>query len=145
MEELGQIVGLLFFSGIKFFLAPPAAVIAGYGLITASLICFAGGTGGFFTFYYLGNFFQRTYQRLIKKRSDKKTFTKKNKLIIKAKLSFGLIGLALLTPCLLGIPLGAILASNYYSKNRNAIPIFLTSILIWSIGLSYFSLYIKLP
>lgn len=146
MNELWQIAGLLFFSSIKFFLAPPAAVIAGYGFLSSVLITFSGASIGFVIFFKFWQYIKMVFEKLFKpKKKAKKTFSKKNKLIVKAKVSYGLIGLALLTPCLLGIPLGAILASNYYSKSKKAIPVFLTSILLWSVTLTYISLYIKLP
>lgn len=147
MEELWQIAGLLFFSSIKFFLAPPAAVIAGYGFVPAVVISFCGGAGGFVIFFKFWQFIKLGIEKLFKKnkKKNKKTFSKKNKFIVRAKVNYGLIGIALLTPCLLGIPLGAILASNYYPKNKKVIPVFLSSILIWSITLTYVSLYIKLP
>lgn len=147
MNELWQIAGLFIFSSFKFFLAPPASVIAGYGFISSVLITFTGAATGFIIFFKFWQFILAFYNRLFSKKSKKKrkTFSKKNKFIVKAKLGYGLIGLALLTPCLLGIPLGAILASNYYSNNKKAIPVFLSSILLWSIGLTYISLYIKIP
>ena len=147
MEEIWQIAGLLFFSSIKFFLAPTAAVIAGYGFVSTVAITFGGASIGFIIFYRFWAFIKRVIASVFKpkKKKKKKTFSKKNKLIVRAKVTYGLIGIALLTPCLIGIPLGAILASNYYPKNSKAIPVFLTSILIWSISLTYISLYIKLP
>ncbi len=82
------------------------------------------------------------FQRLSKKKVKKK-FSKKNKFIVKTKRSFGLFGLALITPAILGIPLGSVVASIYYTGNKKAIPVFLSSILLWSLILSYFSLYLK--
>jgi hypothetical protein len=146
MEELWQIAGLLFFSSIKFFLAPTTSVIAGYGFLSTVLITFFGAAIGFVIFFRFWQFIKLGIQKVFKpKKKKKKTFSRKNKLIVRAKTTYGLIGIAILTPCLLGIPLGAILASNYYPNNKKVIPVFLSSILIWSVTLTYVSLYIKLP
>ena len=147
MEEIWQIAGLFLFSAVRFFLAPPAAVIAGYGFLSTVIITFSGGSIGFVLYYKFWQILKTSFAKLFKfkKKGNKKTFSKKNKLIVKAKLNYGMIGIALLTPILLSIPFVVILAANYYPNNKKVIPVFLSSILIWSIGLTYISLYIKLP
>jgi len=52
-------------------------------------------------------------------------------------------GLAILTPFLLGVPLGAFLASAYYRKQKGALWVFFSFILLWSFILTYFSVFIK--
>ncbi len=56
------------------------------------------------------------------------------------KQRFGLIGISLLTPLLLSIPLGSFLAVRYF-KNKQRILIYMfASILFWSVSISSFQL-----
>lgn len=138
-----SILGLLVFSALKFFLAPSAAVVAGYGFWWAIAISSSGGILGFLIFFYFGNWIKQIYQK-IKKPKPKKAFSKKNKFIVKLKQSFGLYGVALLTPCLLGIPLGSALAAAYFSSSKKTLFSFVFSIILWSVILTYVSLNIQL-
>ena len=142
MEQIGEIAVLIVFSATKFFLAPPAAVLAGYDYWQSVLICGIGGSLGFLFFYFGAAWVSRLWMKY-RKSNKKKTFSRKNKLIVKTKAIFGLVGIAVLTPCLLSVPLGAILAANYYSKNKLTIPIFLTFVWLWALGLTYVTMYIK--
>jgi hypothetical protein len=54
------------------------------------------------------------------------------------KHGWGLRGLAALTPILLSIPLGTILAAKYFRHDRRTVPLLLSSVLIWSVVLSSF-------
>lgn len=141
MEEAWEILLLLLFSGTKFFLAPAAALLAGFDLKTTILICGVGGTLGFFFFYYFAVFINRTWSKLFTKK--KKVFSRKNKLIVKVRSSFGMIGVAALTPCLLSIPIGSILAANYYRDNKATIPIFILCIWFWAVAISCTIVYFK--
>ncbi|MEQ8910616.1 MAG: hypothetical protein RIC95_15575 [Vicingaceae bacterium] len=142
MFEVSKILGLLLFSALKFFLAPSTSVIAGYGFWQTILITCGGGLVGFFLFFKFGEVLQKGFQRIVKPK-PKKRFSKKNKMIVKLKRSYGLWGLAILTPCLLGIPLGALLASAYFRKQKGALLIFFAFIVLWSFILTYFSFFVK--
>ncbi len=141
MEQVWEIAVLILFSATKFFLAPPAAVLAGYNYWQSVLICGIGGSFGFVFFFFTASWLVRLWSRLRKKKA--KLFSRKNKLIVKTRASFGLLGIALLTPCLLSIPLGGILAANYYRKNKLTIPIFITFVWLWAFVLTYVTLFIK--
>ena len=142
MLEFSKVLGLLIFSALKFFLAPSAAVIAGYTFWETFLITSSGGLLGFLLFFKFGEVLQRGFKLIIKAK-PKKRFSKRNKMIVKLKRRYGLWGLAILTPSLLGVPLGAFLASAYYRKQKGALWVFFSFILLWSFILTYFSVFIK--
>lgn len=142
MLEALKIGGLVLFSATKFFFAPAAIVLAGYDFWTTILITCLGGGLGFAFFFRFGQLIRTAIQHFFKIKPKKK-FTKRNKMIIKLKRTYGLWGLALLTPCFLGIPIGAILASIYYSKQKGAIFVFSLFIFVWAFILTSFSIYIK--
>tara|TARA_B100001109_G_C18862071_1_gene474576 strand:+ start:1835 stop:2272 length:438 start_codon:yes stop_codon:yes gene_type:complete len=142
MVELSKVFGLLLFSALKFFLAPSTTIISGYGFWETIIITISGGFIGFVLFFKFGEVLQKGFQKIVKPKARKK-FSKRNKLIVRIKRSYGLWGLAILTPCLLGIPLGALLASAYYRSQKGALWIFFGFIVIWSFILTGISFYFK--
>lgn len=142
MAELWTIVGLLIFSALKFFLAPPAAILAGLSFFESVLCTSVGGILGFLVFFRFGKMIRKFFFKLFK-RKPKPKFSKRSRRIVKVKNTYGLWGLAFLTPCLLGIPLGAILAAGFYSKQKWAVGVFCVLIVFWSVTLSFISYHIK--
>jgi hypothetical protein len=142
MAELWTIVGIIAFSALKFFLAPPAAIIAGLSFFESILYTSIGGIGGFLIFFHFGKLIRRFFIRSFKTKPKPK-FSKRNRKIIRIKNSYGFWGLAFLTPCLLGIPLGAILAAGFYGKQKWTSLVFCLLIVFWSVILSLLSYYIK--
>ena len=135
MAELAKVIGLIIASGLKFFLAPTATVLAGYSFIETICITISGGFLGFVLFFKFGTFIGKLLKKYFPSK-EKPRFTRKNRFIVKIKSKYGLYGIALLTPCLFSIPLGAILASLFYSKDKRTIPMFTVSIVIWSLVLT---------
>jgi hypothetical protein len=139
MADGYSLIGIFAFSAIKFFLAPAASTLLGFGFLKTVLITSTGGGASFLLFYKFGNLIKKKYQTLFKRKAKPK-FNKKNKMIVRIKSKYGFWGLAFLTPCLFGIPLGSLLAATYYSKDRRTIPFFLLSIMGWSMLLTMISL-----
>ena len=71
-----------------------------------------------------------------------KVFSKRNRKIVAIWKKFGLIGLAFITPVILSIPLGTVIA-NIYVTNRKKIFLYMfCSLLFWSVLMtSMFELY----
>ena len=165
---------LLLISATKFAVAPSIAVLGfKYNFFQSVIITSAGGIIGvlFFTslskeiinlwkhfvatsniYKYIGNIFFKIFKKNIKKRDvacnvsthKKKTFTKKNKLIIKIKKQYGLVGIIVLAPPLLSIPLGTFLAVRFYQKNKRIIIYLIISVIFWSIILSFLAYFFHL-
>lgn len=136
--EVGKFIGLLGLSAIKFFLAPSIIIYAGYSFWETIALSNIGGISGFFLFYWFGQYIKSFFKRLTKKKRKFK-INKRNRRIVKFKNSYGLYGVAILTPCFFSIPLGAFLASAYFSKTKRTVPIFIGSIVIWSFLLTSIS------
>lgn len=139
MLEISKIAGLLLLSALKFFLAPSTTVYAGYSFLETLIITFSGGAIGFVLFFRFGTLISNFLQKFRKKK-QRKRFSRSKRMLVKIKVKYGLWGLALLTPCLLGVPLGAFLASAYYAHDRRTIPAFLASLFLWSGFLTLLSL-----
>ncbi len=70
---------------------------------------------------------------LVKK---KRIFTKRNRRIVKLKVKYGLLGVALLTPILLSIPIGTFVATKIINNKKKIILYMSISVLLWSVLLT---------
>jgi hypothetical protein len=142
MLELTKIIGLLAFSTVKFFFSPSAALLAGHSFLETIAITVVGGYTGFVLFFFAGKAIVAWFHKVFK-RKKKKLFNKRNRLIVRIKTKYGLLGIAVLTPLILSIPVGALLASYYFPRAKRTLPIFFLCIVIWSFVLtSFWSLFI---
>jgi hypothetical protein len=79
--------------------------------------------------YYIIQWWNKIRNRYFNK--PEKLFTKRNRFIIKIKNKFGLTGIALLSPVLLSIPLGAFLGEKFFKDKRKVILYLNFFILFW--------------
>jgi len=151
-----ELLSIVLLSGIKFLFAPIISIGYGYSFLQTIILTSVGGILGVFFFYFLSKWIIRKYyhycpvivsyfagedakQKVIQSqcgKKNKKSFTKKNKFIIKARRNYGFLGIIFLTPILLSIPIGAFLAQKYYSKNKRILVYLSLSVAIWSTCLS---------
>jgi membrane protein YqaA with SNARE-associated domain len=124
----------VFFLGIvKFFSAAFLAIAYDMDFIPSVLITVAGGMAGYFIFTYAA----KTVGRWMKKKKsiDEIHQIKMNRFsrfIIFIKRKFGVLGIAFLTPILLQIPIGVILA-NRIEKNKSKVMLsMLASLFFWA-------------
>jgi len=73
------------------------------------------------------------YEYIDKKQEAKKVFTKRNRRIVKIWLKYGLSGIAIVTPIILSIPIGTLIANNLESNKKKIFLYMFISILSWSI------------
>ncbi len=153
-----KIAHVALLASVKYIFTLPYAMLIGLEYKQAVIAVLAGGIGGFLFFYYLSKpflrgmdrvrpyicrivpgFIKTRYQTFCQKRLIKKPvkiFTKKSRFIGKLRTTYGFWGIIIATPLLLTIPLGAILASKYYSKKRQTVPYMIMSIVGWAAVLS---------
>lgn len=150
-------------SSIKFMLAPPLSLGFGFTYFETLASTTLGGIFGVVLFFYFSKWIIALYNKyFFKIISDythtlaeklrlksiacwlfpkrKRIFTFKNRLTVKVKRNFGLIGIVVLTPVLLSIPLGAFLAARYFSKMKYVVWYLSASVLVWSALLSTVSI-----
>ena len=139
MENIVEIIGLTAFCGLKFFFAIPAVVLKGYSFWETIGIAVTGGLISFFIFFYFGEFLKMIFIKYFRKKDKpSKKFNRRNRFIITIKGKYGLIGLAVITPIILSVPLGSILAGRYFDTDRKTIPFMTLSIVLWAFALSLF-------
>lgn len=149
-------VGLI--SSVKFLLAPFEAERQGMNFVQAFAVTTAGGTLGIFLFYYAGGLIASWWGHNVAKiksfftrrplsdfeGENKRIFTRGNKRIVRIKQKFGLAGIAFITPCLISIPIGTLVAVAFYPKRKIVLIYLLVSLLLWSLVLNYIAQLIAL-
>ncbi len=157
---VSKFIQIVLLASVKYFLTIPYAIIIGMDYKTAAVAIITGGLGGFLFFYFLlkpilhifhkiKQFIYRIIPEYFKKQySDSCTrwfaprkkayFSRRSRLIVRIKKSYGMWGLIITTPVLLSIPLGAILARRYYSHQRRIVLYMMGSIMGWGILYSAF-------
>jgi hypothetical protein len=82
------------------------------------------------------------YDYIDKQSRNKKIFTKRNRKIVRIWTKYGLFGIALLTPIILSIPLGTLIANSLESNRKKIVLYMFVSILFWSLTMtSLFAIY----
>ncbi len=146
-----QVLEVMFWGSVKFVVAPIEAARYGFNFWNAFIISTTGGITGILAFTFVGpaigygwKKIKSLFQR--KKKADevpKKKFTRGNKLIVRIKIKYGLIGLAIITPAIISIPVGTIVINHFYKKKLRNIILLVVSLLIWSVILNGAAQYLK--
>lgn len=68
----------------------------------------------------------------------KKLFTRKNRKLVRVLRQYGLIGIVAITPVILSIPIGTVLANKLESKKAKIFLLMFISIVFWSVVLTSF-------
>jgi len=156
MEFILKYIYVIALASVKFFWATPYAYLFHLNKIETFVMIQLGGLLGFLIYYtffsyllkevkliwpaiyyitpriFKVRFEQWLIRRRLRKMSANK-FTRRNKLIARTRLKYGMPGIVLLTPILLSIPLGALLGTKYFHHRKSFIPMMLLSIFIWGI------------
>lgn len=130
MEDFLSALLVIAFSTVKFLTGVTASLVAHQGLIPSYIYTVGGGVLGVFIFSYAGEHVAKWFDSLFPNRKRKKFSTWK-RFIVKIKKTFGLPGVAMLTP-ILSIPIGIFLSLSL-TKNKWRIAFFMfISFLIWA-------------
>ena len=96
-----------------------------------------------FTYLFAGilKWWESLKEGLFSTKHPKKIFTKFNRRVIRIKHSFGLTGIAILTPIFLSIPIGAFLAERFYKDKKKVIFYLSISAIAWCFLLYFIYLF----
>jgi hypothetical protein len=146
MENFLEIVSIFAMSTVKFFFSPLMSHELGYSVWETVLITSVGGCTSVLFFYRASGWLMRRarLRRLHREiaamhgqgRPARKVFTRTNRFIVRVKIGQGLGGLVVMTPVLISLPIGSILAAKYFHNDRRTLPMLLSSVVIWSVVLS---------
>jgi hypothetical protein len=160
-EEVAQwlrIVEVGLIASVKFLLAPFEAERHGMSFWESFLYTTGGGTMGIFVFYYAGSIISRWWTKNVARiksfftrrpitdftGENKRVMTRTNKIIVRVKNKFGLAGVAFVTPCLISIPIGTLVAVTIYRKRKPVILYLMISLVLWSLFLNWLAQYLAL-
>lgn len=145
MPPFTHIASVFLLSSVKFLLGVSAALAHGFSFWQFVLFTTSGGIAGVLFFYYFGSIFFSFLRKkgIMKNKSVKKIFSYKNRKIVKIKNTYGVIGIALLTPVLLSIPIGCLLCARYFATNKKTVYYLIASVYLWGISFAFFSFFYK--
>lgn len=145
MPTIYHIIIVIFFSSFKFALTFPFAIATmGFGFWQTVLWTNVGGLIGIYVFSFLSEQILSLWRKVVPHTlsGEKKSFTTRNRRIVRIKRNYGQWGIALTTPVILSIPVGAFLMVRYYSRSNHNIYFLALANLVWS--LIYASFYFHL-
>ena len=154
MVAVLKIIQVFLLASVKYVVTFPFALLIGLNFLQTLIAVTLGGIAGFFFFYYLSGyvvtqlhqvrFFLRKhaphsvrlkFRQLMlwrKKVTGERVFSRRNRFIAWFRSKFGLLGIVVLSPVILSIPIGAFLLNKYYSKHKMAKPYMVLSIVSWT-------------
>ena len=133
MEEFLKILSTIALSGVKHtFGGVPLAAGYGFSYIEIALYCTIGGIVGSVAFMFFQRGIEFVWRKVFPQKRKKRTFTWKNKLVVRVKQRFGLWGIAFITPPLLSIPVGTIIASSLWKQKGRVLFALTLSVIFWS-------------
>ncbi len=144
-----QIFSVMLVSSVKFLFAPSIALRMEFSFWETIIWTSLGGIIGVTFFYFFASWIigliDRFRNRRVERRisqgkpvKQKKVFTPTKRRLIRIKHRFGLWGVAIVTPCIISIPVGATLAAKFYPNKWRTLPALYTTVLSWSLILTSF-------
>lgn len=147
-----QCLEVALIASVKFLFAPFEAERHGFNWIEAFIATTAGGLAGIVLFSFLGTQLVRGWRRftnLFRRAGNKKVpkttkFNTRNRFIIIVRRKFGLAGIAFITPCIISIPIGTMIASGLYPQRWVVLRYLFVSLILWSVVLNSLAQFLNL-
>jgi hypothetical protein len=146
MQELLEILTVIAVGGLKMMVAAGFGAGFGFTFFKTFLFTSIGGCMGVLVFYRLSDWLmERSRLQWLKRRAEsllqggrplKPVFTKRNRWLIRLKHVSGYLGVAALTPLVLTIPVGSILAARFFHHDRRTVPALLVSVVLQALCVS---------
>ncbi len=135
MVEFVEILIVLLTSSIKHtFAGIPTGYVLKFSYVEVMLYTALGGAMGILFFMYFARGTKKLYLYYLKKRGiTPRKFTRMNRFIVRIKQRFGLIGIAFITPPIMSVPIGAIVAATIYKDKRKVFLFLLGGVVFWSV------------
>lgn len=131
LVEILKYLSVYLISMVKFIGGPVAGVAAGLTYMESVLLTIAGMMTTVVIFSIIGRAFSKWIAA--RRRADKKpVFNKKNRRIIKIWNSFGVVGVAFLTPVIFTPILGTVVAALFGASRKQIFIHMLWSAVVWS-------------
>jgi membrane protein YqaA with SNARE-associated domain len=141
--EWGHIISVFIASTLKLgIVGLPMAAAFKFSFLKTLLVCGTGGVTGSFVFGYLSEEIIILWNRLMKKlypnRKKAKVFTRTNRLVVRTKKYFGIMGIAFISPLFLSIPFGSFVAIQLFRDRHKTVLYISISSIMWTVILYFF-------
>lgn len=155
---IAKIISILLISSVKFIFAFPLAIKYDFNFGTTFLLTSIGGIGGilFFSFFWqhvislylwfihsylykfpkIRDFLKKLKHKIIPSKESKNVPFKRKRRYVWIKQNSGLLGIAILTPFILSIPIGTFLAVRFFGRSVRTMMFLSVTLVIWSLLLS---------
>jgi membrane protein YqaA with SNARE-associated domain len=130
MNEVVEIILMGLLAAVKFLFAAGGLLIrSSRAWYLDMAIVATGGTIGVIVFTYLGAFISKYFQKFHFFRIKYKTLKK----LVRIMNSYGMIGIAFISPMTISIPVGCIVSASFEHDKKRIIRLHIASVLFWSI------------
>ena len=130
MNEVLEVILMGLLAAVKFLFAAGGLLIRSSRPWYLDMIIVAvGGCVGVIVFTYLGAFISRYFARFHLFRIKFRTLRK----VARIMDSYGLIGIAIISPMTISIPVGCILSASFEHDKNRIMRLHIFSVLVWSV------------
>jgi len=145
MLEILEFLNSVFWLATKFIMGVGFVLYQDFSLAQSIAISVGGGMLGVVVFAYGSQAINKLYRK-IRPKKDTPKFGRWNRFLVRLRRTVGLKGIAFLTPVLLTVPVGTVVALTVEKHKPTVFLWMFVSLSIWSIGLSalYFAFDINL-
>lgn len=152
--EAGWLETIIFaiIASVKFAITVPTFILSQNPALPfwqALLFGVASGTFGVVFFMVLSKYLLQFWHwmmhvlKLNLHKKPKKVFTKKSRRLVKIKTQYGLVGIAILNPVVLSIPIGTFIAVRFYKNKKKVFLYLFGGVVLWSLIFAGFGAAIK--
>jgi hypothetical protein len=157
--EVGKYFLVALFASVKFLFSPFFALGLRLNYFESLISTTLGGIAGILCFGLIGELLSDYWVKIVvlflrmftgrtpmeARLHARRKFKWITRFIVKVKHRLGLVGIALLSPCLLSLPLGAIACMTFFSHRRKEVFIYLfISLAFWSFVLNTGAYFFRL-
>lgn len=133
-SDLLPIVVVLFWASTKFMVAYGFVFYYNFPFFNSIFITVIGGMLGVWIFSVLYQSATAFWQKAFPPKQPKKfTINRKKRLLVRIKNSYGLAGIAFLTPVFLTVPVGTMLANAFYKSKVKVYSYMFAAFSFWSV------------
>lgn len=127
-----KLVTIFLLSIVKYGFGLFTAINLDTGIIPSIIANLAGGAIGLLLFINFGEWITRKYYEIKYRNRPYHRFNSWNKFLLKVRKNMGLVGIAFLSPILLTLPVGVMLALQITANKRKIFVYMFSACIIWS-------------
>jgi len=141
-----KILPALLLCTVKFIAGVPTLyLLTKWSFLPLFLVSWLAGSTGVFAFLFLEEGLVKMWSHLRKAifpsrekqaKPRKKIFSRRSRILVKIISRYGLIGIAFITPTIISIPVGTVLAGRLFENNKVVFLYLSGSVMLWSALLS---------